>query len=78
MVTALILFGISFVSLGIFRFLKPNLILLSLPVALAIDLIVFWYAFSHYEGRLLMIFFTIIQLALQAVMAIYIKDKNVG
>lgn len=73
MLTVLILFGISFLTLAIFRYLKPNLLILSLPLALIIDLVVFWYAFSYYEGRLPMILAAIVQLSLQAMMAFHIK-----
>lgn len=74
MITVLVLFAISFVSLGLFRFLKPKLLLLSLSMAFAFDLVVFWDAFSYYEGRLPMILSTIVQLALQAMLAVYMKD----
>lgn len=74
--TVMILFAISFGALAIFYYWKPNFIFLSLLIALGIDIFVFWSAFSYYEGRLLMILATIVQLSLQAIMAWHIKTLN--
>lgn len=73
LLTMIIMAAISFGTLAIFYYWKSNFVFLSLPLAFCIDIAVFWYAFSYYEGRLPMILATIVQLGLQAMMAYYLK-----
>jgi hypothetical protein len=67
---------ISIALLFLFGYFKPNLILISIPITLVVDLICFWDFLMYYESRPWVIFFMVFQLGFQTMFALYIKRNG--
>lgn len=55
-------------------FVKRKYIWLSLILAAVVEVIVYWSDFSYYEARPLMIIFTLVQLAVMAIIILILKN----
>jgi len=61
---------VTFILPTVFYFINRKYIWFSIPLTILIELIVNWGNFTYYESRGIMIFFTLVQIA---VMAIFIQ-----
>ena len=74
MLAPIILYPVSALLLPIaFYFIKRKYIWLSLILAVAVDVILYWDEFSYYEGRPFIIFFTFVQIAVMAIIILILK-----
>jgi hypothetical protein len=74
---ALIGFGISAIALPAAVYLiKPRFVWFSIPLAVVLDLILYWPEYNYYEARGLFIFVTFLQIIVMAVEIMIIKFES--
>lgn len=68
-----IVFLLTFILPAVFFFVSRRYVWFSIPITVLIEIIINWGNFCYYESRGLMIFVTVIQVAVMAILILILK-----
>ena len=68
-----IVFPLTFILPAVFFFVSRRYVWFSIPMTVLIEIIINWGNFCYYESRGLMIFVTVIQVAVMAILILILK-----